>query len=303
MSVLFKKTSLRFVNIPSVCRVWKGTGVTNKLEADTRLAFVEGDERSARYAGALHPDWQVWFPNGGYMGAMLLRAGSEFSSFERPLSFSCHFLSVPRIGEVELQVASLRKTRFAESLSLTMRQGEKVVVQALAWFGEPVEGYEHDDAVMPAVPALEACRATIEIRDGHAPHPFWNMIEQRPTTGDLHWQLAQSGQAEQRDWIRFLPDEPSDLAIIDMARYVVLLDTYAWPAAARAHAGDGRYIAPTLSLNIEFHREFSGSWMLSDASVPVAAAGYMGASNRLWSKEGNLLASAVATLMCRPRPA
>ncbi len=262
----------------------------------------ESTQTAARYGAALHPDWQVWYPNGGYMAAMLLRAGAEHSAFKRPVSFSCHFLSVPKIGEVDIDVVSLRKTRFAESLNLTMRQDGRPIIQALAWFGDPVEGYEHDDTKMPDVPPVEACTATTEIEGGHASHPFWNMIEQRPVTGDLHWQLETSGRAEQWDWIRFLPDTPDGEICLDMMRYVVLLDTYGWPAAARAHAGDGRYIAPTLSLSVEFHRHFSGSWMLSDSSAPVAANGYMGAHNRLWSVDGKLLATAGATLMCRPRP-
>ncbi len=274
-----------------------------KLEQDTRLTCTENSEFSARFQGALHPDWQVWFPNGGYMGAMLLRAGGEFSAFDRPLSFSCHFLSVPSVGEVDVEVKRLRGTRFAESLSVSLCQGGKVIIQALMWVGAPTKGYDHDDAGMPDVPSVETCRATTEIEGGHASHPFWNMIEQRPTTGDLHWQISESGRAEQRDWIRFLPEGQSGDRIIDMARYIVLLDTYAWPAAARAHAGDGRFIAPTLSLHVDFHRPYDGAWFLSDASAPVGAEGYIGAANRLWSEEGQLLASANATLMCRPRPA
>lgn len=276
----------------------------DKLEHDTRLALAKPVSPTlSHFEASLHPDWQVWFPNGGYMGAILLRAASEVSSFELPLSFHCHFVSVPAIGAVEIDVTSLRRTRYAESLSMTMRQGEKIILQALVWFGTQVEGYVHDNVLMPEVPAPAACKATTEIEGAHAHHPFWKNFEQRPTTNNVHWQISEVEKATQRDWIQFSPYSKAPNICLDMMRYVIVLDTYVWPAAARAHPGDGRYIAPTLSLNIDFHRHYAGDWLLSDASAPIASNGYMAGLNRLWSEQGDLLATASATLMCRPRPA
>lgn len=275
----------------------------SKLEEDTQICLHPNQDAAAeQFTAILHPDWQVWYPHGGYMAAMLIRAAGFVSTFERPVSFGCHFLSVPEIGSVDIQVRRLRKTRFAESMGLTMTQGDKAIIEALIWTGATVGGYEHDDVDMPSVPSPENLKSTKEIPGGHASEAFWGNLEQRPVTGDVHWLQTKSGPAIQRDWLRFLPDDLDADPYLRMARYAVLLDSFCWPAAARAHCGDSTYIAPTLSLNVSFHRDYSGSWMLSDAHAPTAKDGYISFYNRLWSRNGALLATANGSLMCRPRP-
>jgi len=268
-----------------------------KLEEDTRLTkHAEG------FRATLHEDWQVWFPNGGYMAAMLLRAVGEVSHFEFPLSFTCHFLSVPTLHEVEISVASLKRTRNAESLSFSMRQGTKLVIQGMAWTGQEVEGYVHDTMEMPVVPHHRDLKSTADIQGALAPNGMWRNFEQRPVAGNTHWLLEESETPLQRDWIQFVADSIDDNAFVNGGRYLVLLDSYGWPAAARAHVGDPRFIAPTLSLSVDFHRIHNDHWMLLDAHGPLSERGYMKIQNALWNEAGQCLASGMATLMCRPRP-
>ncbi len=269
----------------------------SRLEEDTRLTG-----RNGRYKSTLHEDWQIWFPNGGYMGAMLLRAVGEMSAFDRPVSQTCYFLSVPKIGAVDIRVESLRKTRNAEALSFVMIQEEKTIIHGVAWTGRPVEGYAHDDVPMPDVSSKKTLKSTRDIVKGHAPQEFWNHFEQRPLSGDVHWQQTESSAAMQQDWLAFRSDEVDQDPYVNAGRFVVLLDSFGWPAAARAHSGDGRFIAPTLSLTVDFHREYAGHWMLSEATSPIAESGYMQVRSRIWAEGGQTLASAQATLMCRPRP-
>jgi len=269
----------------------------SRLEEDTRLTGTAGN-----YQATLHKDWQIWFPNGGYMGAMLLRAAGELSVFHRPISLSCYFLSVPKIGAVDITVTSVRQTRNAEALSLSMHQQGKPIITGLVWTGREVEGYTHDNAPMPEVTSKDLLKSTKEMRGGHAPQEFWNHFEQRPLSEDLHWQQTVKGAAMQRDWLAFNDQQIDANPYLNAGRFVVLLDSFGWPAAARAHSGDGRYIAPTLSLTIDFHRQSTSRWMLSEATCPVADDGYMQVRSRLWAEEGTLLASAQAMLICRPRP-
>lgn len=269
----------------------------SRLERDTRLTGGAG-----AYQANLHSDWQIWFPNGGYMGAMLLRAMGDATEFDRPLTMTCYFMSVPEIGEVAIRVDSVKKTRNAEALSFSMVQHDKPIITGMAWAGRAVDGYTHDDSPCPVVTGKDDLKSTRDIRGGHAPQAFWDQFEQRPVSQDLHWQQDQSGPAVQRDWLAFHGDDAADDAFVSAGRYVVLLDSFGWPAAARAHSGDGRYIAPTLSLTIDFHRASKERWMLSEATSPVAENGYMQVRSRLWAESGGLLASAQAMLMCRPRP-
>jgi len=259
------------------------------------------DGADGRFEARLSDDWCVWSPAGGYLMAIALRAAGRHSAFPLPLSAAAHFLAVPKLDTVRLIVTSLRRTRVAESLRVTMLQGEKPVVEMLAWCGEPVEGYAHDDARMPTVPAREGLLLHEPPRGVPGFNTLWKHLEHRPC-GPLHWQRTQAGEPRQRDWIRLRDfPEPAD-PFLDAGRYAVVLDSFTWPAAAQAYGGDPRFIAPTLAFSIEFHRRTTDPWLLSDAYAPCAAEGRINIHNRLWSSEGHLLATGNGTLICRPRP-
>ncbi len=182
-----------------------------------------------------------------------------------------------------------------------MVQADKPVLEMLVWCGEPVEGYAHEAARMPDVPA----------REGLLPHEppsgvpgfntLWKHLEHRPC-GPLHWQRTEPGEPRQRDWIRLRDFPAAADPFLDAGRYAVVLDCFTWPAAAQAYGGDPRFIAPTLAFAIELHRRTPDPWLLSDAYAPCAAEGRINIHNRLWSSAGHLLASGNGTLICRPRP-
>jgi acyl-CoA thioesterase len=267
------------------------------FERDTRVEGCDG-----AYLARLEPAWSIWLPQGGYMIATALRAAGAHSAFPRPLSLACHFLSAPAFGPVEIAVATLRRTKTAESMRVSMRQGDQHVLELLVWTGISLPGVAHADARMPAVPSWQSLASTHEIEGALATHPHWQNLEQRPV-GTVHWQSSASKEPRQRDWVRFRELEALDDPFLDAGRLVVILDTYGWPAAAQAHVGDPRFIAPTLSLTVDFHAGSASPWVLSDAYSPVAASGSIALENRVWDPDGQLLATALGTLRCRPRPA
>jgi acyl-CoA thioesterase len=267
------------------------------FERDTR---VEGG--GGVYTARVDPAWSIWLPNGGYLIATALRAAGAHSAFPRPLSLACHFLASPGFGPIEIAVATLRRTRTAESMRLSMRQGEQHVLELLAWTGASLPGLEHADARIPAVPSWQALPSTHEIEGALAPHPHWQNLEQRPV-GTVHWQSSGSKEPRQRDWVRIRELDALEDPFLDAGRLAVILDTYSWPAAAQAHVGDPRFIAPTLSLAVDFHAGSTSPWVLSDAYSPLAAAGSVALESRVWDPGGALLATAIGTLRCRPRPA
>ena len=254
-----------------------------------------------RFQAKLSEDWCVWSPAGGYLMAVAIRAAGSESAFALPLSATCHFLAVPKLEAVELVVTSLRKTRVAESLRVTMLQRDAPIVELLVWCGAPVEGYAHDAASFPQVPARETLPP-------HEPpvgvpgfNTLWKHLEHRPC-GPLHWHRKEPAEPRQRDWIRLRDFPDAADPFLHAGRYAVVLDSFTWPAAAHAYAGDPRFIAPTLAFSIEFHRHTTDAWLLSDAYAPVAADGRINIHNHLWSSDGRLLATGNGTLICRPRP-
>jgi acyl-CoA thioesterase len=112
---------------------------------------------------------------------------------------------------------------------------------------------------------------------------------------------SQPGEPRQRDWIRLRDFEPGKDPFLDAGRLALVLDSYTWPAAAHAHAGDPRFIAPTLSFSIEFLQTTASEWVLSDAYAPIASDGRIAITNHVWDPGGQLLALGNGTLVCRPR--
>jgi acyl-CoA thioesterase len=274
----------------------------NKRETMTdfeQATAIEGAD--GRYTARLSDDWCVWSAAGGYLIAVALRAAGREATFPEPLSLSCHFLAAPKLDLVQLTVTSLRKTRVAESLRVSMQQDGKPVIELLVWCGAPVEGYAHEDALMPEVAEPQA----LALHQPQAGVPgfqtLWQHLEHRPC-GPLHWQEKQAAPPRQRDWIRLrdFPDRADPF--LEAGRYAVVLDSFTWPAAAHAYAGDPRFVAPTISFSIELHRRTSSAWLLSDAYAPCAVDGRIAIHNRLWSPDKKLIATGNGTLICRPRP-
>ncbi len=270
------------------------------LAIDTAVRRGDG-----RYEAKLSEDWQIWGPAGGYVAAFLLRAAGERSSFPRPASLSCHYLSAAQFGDVTIEATTLRKTKRAESIRVDMTQDGKPIAEALVWTVDHLEGMDHDHATLDAPhpsevkPILELL--TPEQIEMGPPFPFWNNFDLRPVTWVSEWAKREAGEPVWRQWTRFIPTPTFDDPFIDAARHLILLDVCMWPAASMAYAGpELRYIAPSLDLSVTFHRlDPSSEWLLADGYSPIAVDGLVGGTARVWSQDGKLLASARQQMITR----
>src|SRR5205823_4892878 len=102
----------QFLVAPTHARILavSDTAAMGNLAADTAVSGADG-----RYQATLSPDWEIWGPNGGYVASIALRAAGAHSAFDRPATFSCHYLAVARFDAVDLDVRTLRRTKRAES--------------------------------------------------------------------------------------------------------------------------------------------------------------------------------------------
>lgn len=266
--------------------------------ADTR---VDGD--GGVYTATLSRDWEIWGPNGGYLAAIALRAAGAATSLRRPATFTCQFLSVADFGAVDLAVRTLRGSKRAAALGVSMSQNGRAILEALAWIiDDAANGLEHDVTGMPSVPAVETLASYEELQpEGYPWFPFWRNLEtreigrrtDRSLTGPPVWQA----------WMRYRPVAAFDDPFVDAARAVVLLDTMSWPAASQQHTFPPPYVAPSLDVSVQFHRRAPRSeWLLCDTRAPLATGGLIGSQAQVWSEDGQLLASGISQLFCRPNP-
>ena len=275
------------------------------FEVDTRLTPIgrSGSDGSERFQATLSEDWRIWGPNGGYVAAIALRAAGQVAAIPRPVSFSCHFLSVAGFAPVEVEVEVLRGGRRAESLRVSILQGERRIIEALVRTAAEGPGLEHDVTEFPEVPAPEGLPSAEELRNpDDSSHAFWQNLESRIVSPERFHESPRVRDPVWREWYRFRPRATFDDPFLDAGRSLLIVDTISWPAAVQQHP-DAAFIAPNLEVAAWFHAsEPDSEWLLADHECGLAEKGLMGTHGRVWSRSGKLLASGGAQLLCLPAP-
>jgi len=272
------------------------------LAADTKVTGSVG-----RYSARLSRDWEIWGPNGGYVAAIALRAAGEHSQFGRPVSIVGQFLGVANFDEVTLDVKTLRSTKRAEAMRVSMKQGRNEIFEALVWACGPMEGLEHDFAPSPADFEPESVPSTAErlAADGIEPnYRFWSNLDERSATwiGPDAWAERPPTDPVFERWYRFLPTSTFDDLWVYACRSLVLVDTMGWPAVCQHHV-ESKYIAPSVDITCAFHRaRVREPWLFTQSRSSSANAGVVGCEARVWSRDGALLAMGTSQLLCRPVP-
>lgn len=271
---------------------------------------VSGDHGT--YDARLSPDWEIWGPNGGYLAAVALRATGAHSSHPRPASLLCHFLAVASFDAVTVEVETLRRSRRTESMRVSMRQGERRVLEGLVWaVDDDLDGMDHHHAPAPDAPPPDTIVPADELRrrsgSPRPEHAFFTNLDQRPLTWTDEPDERPAGDPVHRSWYRFRPTPVFADPWVDAGRLAIMVDTFQWPAAAMGHAeADLRHVAPSLDLACRFHhldRSAGADWLLVEARSPVAAGGLVSGTAAVWDRDGTLLASGGQQMLCRPMPA
>jgi acyl-CoA thioesterase-2 len=258
------------------------------------------------YEATLSADWEIWGPMGGYVAACALRAAGASTEQARPAAFSCHYLGVADFGRVDLRVEARRSGRTAASQRVEVTQGGRPILDAMVWSVGDVEGLEHDETSPPAVPDPDELPDIAELLpdDAAPPFPFWNNLEAKPLAFEAQWPPDGPRPARWQEWLRFTPTATFEDPWVDAARCVILVDLPSWPSAHRPHAWkQPPFTAPTLDLNVAFHRPTSGrDWLLCDGAAPLSTGGLFGWNARVWSTGGRLHASGGGQCLFRRLP-
>ena len=155
---------------------------------------------------------------GGYVAACALRAAGASTPELRPAAFSCHYLSVAQFGTVDIRVSTRKRGRTACAQRVEITQGDRPILDAMAWSVGDVEGLEHDETIPPDVPGPEqapgdranCCPTTRSRRSRSGTTSTRSRSSSRrngrPTDrGPRRWQA----------WLRFLPTATFDDPWID----------------------------------------------------------------------------------------
>jgi acyl-CoA thioesterase-2 len=275
------------------------------LATDTAVTGHAGD-----YSADLSRDWEIWGPNGGYIASIALRAAGAHSRFERPASLVGHYLGVASFdAPLDIRVETLRAAKRAESLRVSLTQGDDRIFEAMVWSVGDVQGLEHDVTEMPkkadpeTMPSVTE-RLAAEGAEGGPYQRFWSNFDERVADEDwdTDWQTRPARYPRFGHWYRYVPTSTFDDPWVDACRSLILVDTLSWPAAGQAHPREG-YMAPSIDIECGFHRAAPDEpWLYAEATSPSAANGIIGCDGRVWSRHGDLLAHGTSQLLCRPAP-
>lgn len=255
--------------------------MASRFATDTAVTPL-GD---GRYGATIDPAWRVERPNGGYVGAIVLRAvTAELAEPARlPRSVSIHYLRPPDDGPVEVDVATERSGRRMTSLSARLSQDGRPLAIALVAAGLPQEtGFSHDAAEPPEVPAPEDCEPNPQ---PPFPVPIRDNFDTRHAVGTRPFgPEGPAGEALTGGWIRLLDPEPVDAHLL-----VQVAD--AWVPAAFAVTTE-RIGLPTVDLTVHLRQLPVGEdpWLLVRFRTRLAADGYLEEDGEIWDREGRLLA-------------
>ena len=234
------------------------------------------------YACDLRPDWWVFAgPNGGYLGAIVVRALSATPvRGGRPWrSITLHYLGRPSEGPAEVDVEVDRHGRSVSFLRGRLVQDGRLMATAAAVFADERDGFELDQLDTPAVTAPDETDALPDAPDGP---PFADQFYYLPAIG-----TATFGGGEEAltgGWLR-LRDERA----LDAAALVAFTDS--WFPAVFAMRTEPLAL-PTLELTVHLRGRLprDRDWVLGRYRTRLARHGFLEEESEIFSREGGLLA-------------
>lgn len=159
-----------------------------------------------RFTAEAHPEWTVGGkPNGGYLLAVLGRAGAGATGHHDVLAASGHFLRSPKPGPLEVAVEVLRTGRSASQVRARLQQDDTPCVEAVFTFGTltaDTEPYWNAGAPAPEGSGYAACeRVTGPALGGTGP-AIMDQVDLRIQPEDLGFgRGAPSGAGVLRGWL------------------------------------------------------------------------------------------------------
>ncbi len=261
--------------------------VPSRFDTDTE-ARPAGE---GRFAVRIDPGWWVVRgPNGGYIGALLVRALERaVGDPARVLrSITIHYVRPPADGEALVEVQLERVGRSVTTASARLLQGGRLQALALASFAQPRPSPEIRHALPPEVPPPEACppRPPTALRI-----PIHERYEQRFAIGPSPDAPERTREARSGGWLRLREPRPLDAALL-----VAYAD--AWPPSVfvcdvlpRVAGG-----VPTLDLTVHVRTPLPAPGLRPEDPVLVVfrtrevSQGLLEEDGEIWSPGGHLLA-------------
>jgi len=225
--------------------------------------------------------WSFAGPHGGYVASQLLAATTGLTS--HPVrSLYVQFLAPAVEGPAEVDAQLVREGRSAAFATASMSSGGVTAARACVVFGAARPGPHVNGPRPPGIQPPEDV-PTLELPPSFV--PFAQYLEYRPAPERPPFQ---GGPADLFGWVRYRDDRP-----VDETAATVLVD--ALPPGLY-----GALTAPAPIPSADLYVQFFGcqpvtGWTLGRMTTRSAGDGWCVDDSEVWSRDGQLLASARQT--------
>jgi acyl-CoA thioesterase len=205
------------------------------------------------YASAICRNWDIGGKaNGGYLLAIAARAMAAEIGRPDPVTITAHYLSPGSVGDVEVQVRTIRKGKRFAVASASLVAGDRPLLEVLGTFGD-----------------LSAADDTFERIEAAPP-------QMPPPRGEP------SGLMRTRGWFRLLHEEP-----VDTLGLLLAVDAFP-PTAFNARLPVAW--TPTVELTVHLRARPAPGWLRASFSTRFVSAGFLEEDGEVWDSTGRLVA-------------
>ena len=268
-------------------------GTASRYAFDLATAVRGGPER---WAAEVDGGWTVaGRPNGGYLLALVARAGVEAAGQPHPLAVSGHFLSPADPGPAELAVHRLRTGRSLSTARVTLLQEGQARLEALVTAGridpEAAPGWQRAGGPAGLAPLEDCFPGRPEMPGGQRAN-LLDHLDLRLDPATAGWAAGRpGGRLEMRGWVRF-----SDGRAADPLALLQVVD--ALPPSSFEHGLAGW--APTVELTVYLRGVPAPGWLACVVRGQLWQGGWFDEEAEVWDSAGRLVAQSRQLAGARP---
>jgi hypothetical protein len=268
-------------------------GTARGYAFDLATAVSGGPER---WAAEVDCGWTVaGRPNGGYLLALVARAGVEAAGQPHPLAVSGHFLSPADPGPAELAVHRLRTGRSLSTARVTLLQESQARLEALVTAGridpEAAPGWQRAGGPAGLAPLEDCIPGRPEMPGGQRAN-LLDHLDLRLDPATAGWAAGRpGGRLELRGWVRF-----SDGRAADPLALLQVVDALPPSSFELGLAG----WAPTVELTVYLRGVPAPGWLACVVRGQLWQGGWFDEEAEVWDSAGRLVAQSRQLAGARP---
>lgn len=259
-----------------------------EFDRATKVTKVGGDDTVGQYEAEILDGWDIYgAANGGYIGAVMMRAMQLHGGRPDPYTITVHYLMPVPPGRAQIEVETVKRGRLTNSMiaKLTIddpsgNSDGRIAITAMGAFGNLQSiGREIVKGQPPRIPPYESLETDAS---GSGPQ-LMQRLALRLSPEDVGFVLNQpNGQGTMRAWFAFPDDRP-----MDALSTFIAADATA-PAVFNL-VGQAGWV-PTIELTVHYRQIPTGTRLATSFSSRFVKNGLVEEDGEIWDENGNLIA-------------